>query len=76
MFQIEEQILGTKAWESNSVVWDKLNGTPGSVPQSQDVALPELIMNDSNTVTGNTPISNPIIKKIATTPSKCLFTTF
>lgn len=70
-FKIEEQILGTKAWESNSVLWEKLNNLSRRIPQSQDVALPDFSTNDS-AVNNSTPISNPVVKKLSTTPSKLI----
>ncbi|XP_053598787.1 retinoblastoma-like protein 2 isoform X1 [Microplitis demolitor] len=57
---IEEKILETQAWKSNSPLWQAIENTPGGVPSCEEVSLPGMLDSlDSNTS------GQPVLRKVA-----------
>lgn len=57
---IEEKILESQAWKSNSPLWQAIENTPGGVPSCEEVSLPGTL----DSVDPNTP-GQPVLRRIA-----------
>ncbi|XP_071443749.1 retinoblastoma-like protein 1 isoform X2 [Hetaerina americana] len=71
---IEEQILESMAWKSDSPVWDAIAESGLPVPSCEDVSLPGQISSDSPNGTveptsvytaSSSPLPNPMIRRLA-----------
>ncbi|XP_046395254.1 retinoblastoma-like protein 1 isoform X1 [Ischnura elegans] len=71
---IEEQILESMAWKSDSPVWDAIADSGLPVPSCEDVSLPGQISTDSPNGTveptsmytaSSSPLPNPMIRRLA-----------
>ncbi|XP_015127796.1 retinoblastoma-like protein 1 isoform X2 [Diachasma alloeum] len=57
---IEEKILESQAWKSNSPLWQAIENTPGGVPSCEEVSLPGIL----DSVDPNTP-GQPALRRFA-----------
>ncbi|XP_063972446.1 retinoblastoma-like protein 1 isoform X2 [Diachasmimorpha longicaudata] len=57
---IEEKILESQAWKSNSPLWQAIGNTPGGVPSCEEVSLPGTL----DSVDPNTP-GQPVLRRLA-----------
>lgn len=57
---IEEKILESEAWKSNSPLWQAIENTPGGVPSCEEVSLPGTL----DLMDPNTP-GQPALRRIA-----------
>ncbi|XP_034237107.1 retinoblastoma-like protein 1 isoform X1 [Thrips palmi] len=60
---IEEQILGSMAWRSESALWENIAASGESVPSCEDVSLPSQLTFDGDG--GQQPAANPIVKRLS-----------
>ncbi|XP_031370608.1 retinoblastoma-like protein 1 isoform X5 [Apis laboriosa] len=58
--QIEEKILESLAWQSDSPLWNAIQSTPEGVPSCEEVSLPGML----ETVDPNIP-GQPVLRRIA-----------
>jgi retinoblastoma-like protein 1 len=71
--QIEEKILDSLAWRSESPLWENIRKSGLPVPSCEDVCLPGQLDDAVSSVS----CCNPVIRRIATgldrtTQSKCV----
>lgn len=59
--QIEEKILGSLAWQSDSPLWQTIESLPDGVPSCEEVSLPGTL---DTTIVPNAP-DQPVLRRIA-----------
>ncbi|KAF7995614.1 hypothetical protein HCN44_006721 [Aphidius gifuensis] len=57
---VEEKILESQAWQSNSPLWQAIENTRGGVPSCEEVSLPGML----DAIDPNTP-GQPVLRRIA-----------
>lgn len=65
---IEEQILESLAWKSDSPLWENLSNSGLPVPSCEDVLLPGQLSTEDTSMVGPTPLSNPAIRRLVNMP--------
>ncbi|KAF3706008.1 Retinoblastoma-like protein 2 130 kDa retinoblastoma-associated protein [Channa argus] len=55
--QVEEQVLESLAWTSNSPLWESLHGAKDHIPTCQEVMPPQYLEQNNESSTGSVPLT-------------------